>query len=92
MSYLLAYGIEDKVKVGFKYKYLSSIPGIKNSFSDSEIADLISYRFLAVILLSYPLGYFISFKRLKNFFLFFQVLLLPINYNFTCINDSIYST
>ena len=35
----------------------------KNSFSDSEIADLISYRFLAVILLSYPLGYYISFKR-----------------------------
>ena len=47
----------------------------KNSFSDSEIADLISYRFLAVILLSYPLGYFISFKRLKNFFVFSSALL-----------------
>ena len=49
----------------------------KNSFSDSEIADLISYRFLAVILLSYPLGYFIRFKRLKNFFVI-SCALLPI--------------
>lgn len=47
----------------------------KNSFSDSEIADLISYRFLAVILLSYPLGYFISFKRLKFFFVISSTLL-----------------
>tara|TARA_B100000683_G_scaffold263312_1_gene291439 strand:- start:2526 stop:3737 length:1212 start_codon:yes stop_codon:yes gene_type:complete len=47
----------------------------KNSFSDSEIADLISYRFLAVILLSYPLGYFISFKRLKIFFVISSALL-----------------
>ena len=47
----------------------------KNSFSDSEIADLISYRFLAVILLSYPLGYYISFKRLKFFFVISSILL-----------------
>ena len=47
----------------------------KNSFTDSEIADLISYRFLAVILLSYPLGYFISFKRLKIFFVISSALL-----------------
>ena len=47
----------------------------KNSFTDSEIADLISYRFLAVILLSYPLGYFISFKRLRIFFVISSALL-----------------
>ncbi len=47
----------------------------KNNFSDSDIADLISYRFLAVILLSYPLGYFISFKRLKIFFVLSSILL-----------------
>ena len=47
----------------------------KNSFSDSEIADLISYRFLAVIILSYPLGYFIRFRPLKSFFVIASVLL-----------------
>ena len=47
----------------------------KNSFTDSEIADLISFRFLAVILLSYPLGYFISFKRLRIFFVISSALL-----------------
>ena len=49
----------------------------KNSFSDSEIADLISYRFLAVIILSYPFGYFISFRKLKPFFVA-SCVLLPI--------------
>ena len=39
----------------------------KNSFTDSEIADFISYRFLAVILLSFPMGYFIRSKNLKPF-------------------------
>ncbi len=41
----------------------------KNNFSDSEIANFLSYRFLAVILLSYPLGYFITFRRLKPMFI-----------------------
>ena len=49
----------------------------KNSFSDSEIADLISYRFLAVIILSYPFGYFISFRKLKPF-LVVSCILLPV--------------
>ena len=47
----------------------------KCDFSDSDIADLISYRFLAVILFSYPLGYFISYRKLKPFFLISSTLL-----------------
>ena len=47
----------------------------KNNFSDSQIANLISYRFLAVIILSYPLGYFISYRRLKPFFIISSALL-----------------
>ena len=47
----------------------------KNNFSDPDIANLISYRFLAVILLSYPLGYFINFRRLKPFFVVSSILL-----------------
>ena len=38
-----------------------------NSFSDSEIAHFISYRFLAVMLLAFPLGFFIKGKVLKPF-------------------------
>ena len=38
-----------------------------NSFSDSEIANFISYRFLAVMLLAFPLGFFIKGKNLKPF-------------------------
>ena len=30
-----------------------------NNFSDGEIANLISYRFLAVMVLAFPLGFFI---------------------------------
>ena len=38
-------------------------------FSDSEIANFISYRFLAVILLAFPLGIYIKGKPLKPFFI-----------------------
>ena len=38
-----------------------------NSFTDSEIANFISYRFLAVMLLAFPLGFFIKGKNLKPF-------------------------
>ena len=38
-----------------------------NSFSDSEIANFISFRFLAVMLLAFPLGFFIKGKNLKPF-------------------------
>ena len=47
----------------------------KNNFSDSDIADLISYRFLAVIFFSYPLGYFISNRSLKPLFVTSSILL-----------------
>ena len=41
-----------------------------NGFSDSKIANFISYRFLAVMLLAFPLGFFIKGKVLRPFFIF----------------------
>ncbi len=49
----------------------------KNNFSDGEIANFLSYRFLAVIIFSYPLGYFITYRKLKPFFVI-SSFLLPI--------------
>ena len=49
----------------------------KNNFTDSQIADFISYRFLAVIIFSFPLGYFIRYKKLKPLFVI-SGFLLPI--------------
>ena len=40
-----------------------------NSFSDGEIANLISYRFLAVMVLAFPLGFFIRNRILKPLFM-----------------------
>ena len=40
----------------------------KQGFSDPEIANFISYRFLAVMLLAFPLGFYIKGKPLKPFF------------------------
>ena len=39
-----------------------------NGFSDSSIANFISFRFLAVMLLAFPLGFFIKGRSLKPFF------------------------
>jgi predicted MFS family arabinose efflux permease len=39
-----------------------------NGFSDSQSADYISYRFLGVLLLAFPLGLIIKGKKLKNLF------------------------
>ena len=41
----------------------------KKGFSDPEIANFISYRFLAVMLLAFPLGIYIKGKPLKPFFM-----------------------
>jgi hypothetical protein len=41
----------------------------KQGFSDPEIANFISYRFLAVMLLAFPLGFYIKGKPLKPFFI-----------------------
>ena len=40
-----------------------------NNFSDGEIANLISYRFLAVMVLAFPLGFFIRNRILKPLFM-----------------------
>lgn len=40
----------------------------KSDFSDSQIANLLSYRFLAVMVLGFPLGVFIKGRPLKPFF------------------------
>tara|TARA_B100000614_G_scaffold258868_1_gene282192 strand:- start:58 stop:1263 length:1206 start_codon:yes stop_codon:yes gene_type:complete len=40
-----------------------------NKFSDGEIANLISYRFLAVMVLAFPLGFFIRNRILKPLFM-----------------------
>ena len=50
----------------FDFKYLF----IKARFSDPDIANFISYRFLAVMALAFPLGFYIRKKKLKPFFIF----------------------
>lgn len=40
----------------------------KSGFSDPQIANLLSYRFLAVMVLGFPLGMFIKGRPLKPFF------------------------
>ena len=53
--------------VGGAFFLILNIYLSKNSFSDSEIANFISFRFLAVMLLAFPLGFFIKGKILKPF-------------------------
>ena len=53
--------------VGGAFFLILNIYLAKSSFSDSEIAHFISFRFLAVMLLAFPLGFFIKGKILKPF-------------------------
>ena len=53
--------------VGGAFFLILNIFLAKNGFSDSEIAHFISFRFLAVMLLAFPLGFFIRGKILKPF-------------------------
>ena len=41
---------------------------VKEGYEDFEVAEVLSYRFLAVALLAFPLGLFIKGRRLKPFF------------------------
>ncbi len=49
----------------------------QEGFADYEIADVLSYRFLAVFLLAFPIGLYIKGRRLKPFF-FFAAIGVPI--------------
>lgn len=42
---------------------------VKEGFTDYEVAKVLSYRFLAVCLLAFPLGLYIKGRKLKPFFL-----------------------
>lgn len=55
--------------VGSAFFLILNIFLVKNGFSDPEIANFISYRFLAVMVLAFPLGFYIKGKKLKPFFL-----------------------
>ena len=55
--------------IGSSFFLILNIYLSKMGFSDSEIANFISYRFLAVILLSFPLGFYIRSRPLKPFFI-----------------------
>ena len=55
--------------IGAAFFLILNIYLVKQGFSDPEIANFISYRFLAVMLLAFPLGFFIKGKPLKPFFL-----------------------
>ena len=55
--------------VGAAFFLILNIYLAKKGFSDPEIANFISYRFLAVMLLAFPLGFYIRGKPLKPFFL-----------------------
>ena len=55
--------------VGAAFFLILNIYLAKQGFSDPDIANFISYRFLAVMLLAFPLGFYIKGKPLKPFFL-----------------------
>jgi len=55
--------------IGAAFFLILNIYLAKQGFSDPEIANFISYRFLAVMLLAFPLGFYIKGKPLKPFFL-----------------------
>ena len=55
--------------IGAAFFLILNIYLVKQGFSDPEIANFISYRFLAVMLLAFPLGIYIKGKPLKPFFL-----------------------
>ena len=56
--------------IGSAFFLILNIYLAKQGFSDPEIANFISYRFLAVMLLAFPLGFYIKGKPLKPFFMF----------------------
>lgn len=78
---LSAYGqLEEHVLLMIKAEFFVQLIGAafflilniflaKQGFSDPEIANFISYRFLAVMVLAFPLGFFIKGKILKPFFM-----------------------
>jgi len=55
--------------VGSAFFLILNIYLAKQGFTDPEIANFISYRFLAVMLLAFPLGFFIKGKSLRPFFI-----------------------
>ncbi len=55
--------------IGAAFFLILNIYLAKKGFSDPEIANFISYRFLAVMLLAFPLGIYIKGKPLKTFFM-----------------------
>jgi len=55
--------------IGASFFLILNIYLVKHGFSDPEIANFISYRFLAVMLLAFPLGFYIRGKPLKPFFI-----------------------
>ena len=55
--------------IGASFFLILNIYLAKKGFSDPEIANFISYRFLAVMLLAFPLGFYIKGKPLKPFFM-----------------------
>ena len=56
--------------VGSSFFLILNIYLSKEGFTDSEIANFISYRFLAVMIMAFPLGFYIKGKKLKPFFIF----------------------
>tara|TARA_B100001142_G_scaffold155836_1_gene156298 strand:- start:2367 stop:3536 length:1170 start_codon:yes stop_codon:yes gene_type:complete len=55
--------------IGASFFLILNIYLVKHGFTDAEIANFISYRFLAVMLLAFPLGFYIRGKPLKPFFI-----------------------
>lgn len=55
--------------IGAAFFLILNIFLAKEGFSDPEIANFISFRFLAVMVLAFPLGFYIKGKALKPFFM-----------------------
>ena len=55
--------------IGAAFFLILNIYLAKEGFTDPEIANFISYRFLAVMVLAFPLGLYIKGRQLKPFFI-----------------------
>ena len=55
--------------IGASFFLILNIYLAKQGFLDTEIANFISYRFLAVMLLAFPLGFYIKGRPLRPFFI-----------------------
>ncbi len=84
--------------IGAAFFLILNIYLSKEGFTDPEIANFISFRFLAVMLLAFPLGFYIKGRALKPFFVLGSLgvpfvaifLVFAVQYNFYSLLNYIF--